>query len=117
GLPDFVLSLYDVTGAHDHDSGRTWLFSSGLPAGEGPRAARARERLDRFRAQLESPAGSHPPAPPARVRRGAISTFTADDYRRAVEDVRAAIRRGEIFQANLSQRWRLPLAAAHTHVL
>ncbi|HEY6195695.1 MAG TPA: hypothetical protein VI504_11700, partial [Candidatus Eisenbacteria bacterium] len=44
GLPDFVLSLYDVTGAHDHDSGRTWLFSSGLPADAGHRAARARER-------------------------------------------------------------------------
>src|SRR5689334_8234171 len=32
GLPDLVVGLYDVVGAHDHDSGRTWLFSSGLPA-------------------------------------------------------------------------------------
>src|SRR5256885_5865096 len=51
-LPDFVLSLYDVTGAHDHDSGRTWLFSSGLPADAGERAERARERLESFRARL-----------------------------------------------------------------
>ena len=54
GLPDFVLSFYDVTGALDHDSGRTWLFSSGLPAAAEQRAARARERLERFRALLES---------------------------------------------------------------
>jgi para-aminobenzoate synthetase component 1 len=117
GLPDFVLSLYDVTGAHDHDSGRTWLFSSGLPAATDQRAARAGERLERFRARLESPARVAPPPPPARVRRSATSTFTADAYRRAVDDVREAIRRGDIFQANLSQRWRLPLPDAHTHVL
>jgi para-aminobenzoate synthetase component 1 len=31
--------------------------------------------------------------------------------------VREAIRRGDIFQANLSQRWTLPLAGAHRHAL
>ena len=117
GLPDFVLSLYDVTGAHDHDSGRTWVFSSGLPAPPAERVARARQRLERFRATIESPPEHAAPAPPARARRTAQSTFSADGYRRAVDDVREAIRRGDIFQANLSQRWRLPLPAAGTHVL
>src|SRR5260221_5624113 len=116
-LPDFVLSLYDVTGAHDHDSGRTWLFSSGLPADAGHRAARARERLERFRARLEAPPGPAPAPPFPRAERLAASTFTADDYRRAVERIRESIRRGDIFQANLSQRWRLPLAGAHAHAL
>ncbi len=116
GLPDCVLGFYDVTGAHDHDSGRTWLFSTGLPADGGPRAARAARRLEEFRARLESPPAATPP-PPARAPRSARSTFTADGYRRSVEDVREAIRRGDIFQANLSQRWRLPLPRAHTHVL
>src|SRR5512134_2989785 len=63
GLPDRVLGFYDVVGALDHDSGRTWLFSSGLPAGPDAREARARERLDAFRARLEAPAP--PPGPPA----------------------------------------------------
>jgi para-aminobenzoate synthetase component 1 len=117
GLPDFMLSLYDVTGAHDHDSGRTWLFSSGLPAPSAERAARARTRLDAFRAALESPRRVPPARLAARVPRTAKSTFSADNYRRAVDEVREAIRRGDIFQANLSQRWRLPLPDALAHVL
>jgi para-aminobenzoate synthetase component 1 len=117
GLPDCVLGLYDVTGAHDHDSGRTWLFSSGLPADAGQRGARATERLEAFRARLESPPRVTLPDPLRRELRSARSTFTADGYRRAVDDVREAIRRGDIFQANLSQRWRLPLPRAHDQVL
>lgn len=117
GLPDFVLSLYDVVGAHDHDSGRTWLFSSGLPAPAAERQARAQARLDRFRTLLETRIPPTAPRAPERVRRAARSTFSADGYRRAVEDVREAIRRGDIFQANLSQRWRLELPDAHEHVL
>jgi para-aminobenzoate synthetase component 1 len=35
----------------------------------------------------------------------ALSNFHPDDYRRAVECVRDHIRRGDLFQANLSQRW------------
>ena len=38
GLPDFVLSFYDVVGAYDHGTREAWLFSSGLPL-EGERRA------------------------------------------------------------------------------
>lgn len=118
GLPDLVVGLYDVIGAHDHDSGRTWVFSSGLPEEGGARVDRARKRLERFRTRLETPASTESGArAPARAPRRARSTFTADAYRRAVEDVREAIRRGDIFQANLSQRWSLALANAHEHAL
>jgi para-aminobenzoate synthetase component 1 len=110
GLPDRVLGLYDVVGAIDHDTGRAWLFSSGLPAGPGERAGRARARLEEFRARLEAPPRALPP--PALAARLATSTFSAAGYRRGVEDVREAIRRGEIFQANLSQRWTLPCPEA-----
>ncbi|MFM7232138.1 MAG: aminodeoxychorismate synthase component I [bacterium] len=115
GLPDHVLGLYDVVGAHDHRSGRTWLVSTGMPAPHDSRAAHARARLDRFRRVLESPVAAAPTAPNTTVRT-ARSTFAADAYRRAVGEVREAIARGDLFQANLSQRWRLPLADAHRHV-
>ena len=116
GLPDLCASLYDVVVAHDHDGGRTWLCSSGLPAAGEARVARAHERLERFANLLESAAPATPPEPP-RLARTATSTFTAAGYRRAVDDVREAIRRGDIFQANLSQRWTLPLEGAHRHAL
>jgi len=115
-LPERVVGLYDVTGAHDHDTGRTWLFSSGLPADGDARATRARERLEQFRVLLETPERGVP-APASRSPRVATSTFTAAGYKRAVDDIREAIRRGDIFQANLSQRWTLPLRDAHKHAL
>ena len=116
-LPDFVMSLYDVVGAHDHASGRTWLFSSGLPAPQAERAERARSRLERFRERLESPAVARTSDAPLRVPRLATSSFARAAYMRAVDEVREAIRRGDIFQANLSQRWQLQWPDAHLHAL
>jgi para-aminobenzoate synthetase component I len=117
GLPDLVVGLHDVVGAHDHDSGRTWLFSSGLPAEGDERVRRARERMEHFRARLEHAPDTAPVPVPTRAARRATSTFTAEGYRAAVEEVRQAIRRGDIFQANLSQRWSLPLPEAHRYAL
>jgi len=116
-LPDFVLSFHDVVVARDEDSGRTVVFSSGLPAPADSRARRARERLDEFRARLEAPRAARTPPPPQRARRSAASTFTRERYLRAVEAVREAIARGDIFQANLSQRWSLSVPDAHAHAL
>ena len=116
-LPDLVLSLYDVVVARDEDTGRTFAFSSGLPAPPESRARRARERLDAFRARLESPAPARVPVPPPPAPLSAASTFTREGYLRAVEAVREAIARGDIFQANLSQRWTLPIEGAPGHAL
>jgi len=116
-LPDLVLGLYDVVVARDEDTGRSWLFSSGLPAPPGSRARRARERLDAFRRRLETPGPAREPALPPRAPRHATSTFARERYLRAVQAVRDAIARGDIFQANLSQRWSLPLPGAHEHAL
>ena len=112
GLPDFIFALYDVVGAYDHDTNQTWLFSSGLPFEGEDAVLRAKERLALFRSRLQG--GERPSAtvaPPASTPI-ATSTFTPDAYRRAVETVREHIARGDLYQANLSQRWRLPLADA-----
>jgi para-aminobenzoate synthetase component 1 len=117
-LPDMVLAFHDVVVARDEDSGRTFVFSSGLPAPAESRARHARERLEAFRARLESPAPPRDVAvSPARVPRRAVSTFTRERYLRAVEAVRDAIARGDLYQANLSQRWSLPVRGAHGHAL
>jgi para-aminobenzoate synthetase component 1 len=126
GLPDFVLAFYDVVGAFDHRTRDAWLFSSGLPLEGNARAARAASRLDEFERRLEgaraagSTAGARisTPGPNALEPGGgapaggritpALSHFDADAYRRAIETVQDRIRRGDIFQANLSQRWTLP---------
>jgi para-aminobenzoate synthetase component 1 len=109
GLPDAVAGLYDVVGVFEHASGRAWLTSTGLPLAGREGAAHAAARLDAFRRDLEAPPRGPTPPPDAHHVRQAISTFGRDAYLSAVEAVREHIRRGDIFQANLSQRWTLAL--------
>ena len=117
-LPDFVLGFYDVVGAFDHQNREAWLFSSGLPLEGAERAAHAARRLERFARALERPAPSPAPIarPPGQVVH-ARSPFTPESYRIAVGAVQELIRRGDIFQANLSQRWTLAHDAADPGVL
>jgi para-aminobenzoate synthetase component 1 len=127
-LPDVVLGVYDWVLAWDHDAGRAWLISTGLPEREpGARARRAAERLalvqerlarapaaDGARAQ-DAPVGaarapSHPVAGGAWGDALALrSSFTHEGYVSAVARVREYILAGDIFQANLSQRFEAPL--------
>ena len=130
GLPLLVAGAYDVTGAIDHASGRAWLFSSGLPCAGRDRVARAQRRLDAFAARLEgapaatgSPRAAQAAASPRAATGGprgaphagpllhARSSLPHDAYCRAVDAIRDHIRRGDIFQANLTQRWSLPRPA------
>ena len=119
-LPDLCLGLYDWTIAWDHLEGRTWLFSTGLPL----RARRQRSRRAEVRARMvrDRLAGAAKPELPVRDRwassvrearpethavsemPGVSSTFSRDQYLRAVERTREYILAGDIFQANLSQR-------------
>jgi para-aminobenzoate synthetase component 1 len=113
GLPEVVLGFYDVIGAFDHHTRQAWLFSSGLPFEDSMRSARAEQRLDQFlrlfdrgrRGTIRLPARfAHPVQP--------VSTFSREGYLAAIERVQELIRAGEIYQANLSQRWTLPIPGA-----
>jgi para-aminobenzoate synthetase component 1 len=110
--PLLSLHVYDIVFAYDHDADRGWLISQGLPA-RGPveRARRATERLHAF-LTADTPPRSRPPAPrptltghPLPDRPAIHSTHARPDY---LEMVRAGIefvRAGDIFQANLAQRF------------
>ena len=106
GLPDFVLGLYDVVGAYDHFTRQCWLFSSGLPAEGNDRYGRAEDRLDQFSWLLSAPTGRETPRRKL-PRVHAASNFHPDEYRRAIERIQDHIARGDIYQANLSQRWSI----------
>ena len=112
GLPDFVMALYDVVGAYDHDTQQTWIFSSGLPLEGEAAIVRAEERLAQVRSRIL--AGGRGPlvversATPLAVR----GTFDEASWRAAVLEVQDHIGRGDIFQANLAQRWRVDCPGA-----
>jgi para-aminobenzoate synthetase component 1 len=132
GLDDVVIGLYDWVLAWDHGAGKAWLISTGIPALDDRRAARAAERAADVKARLASmpvrrggpsgPPAGEPDGSPLRTDvapsypvngEGALrSSFPRDRYLNAVARVREYIYAGDIFQANLSQRFEAPLTQA-----
>ena len=113
-FPDLALGFHDVIVAFDHRERRAWILSSGLPETEpAKRRERAMARLDAISARLAAasllPRPSAPQAPPA-----IASNFTRPQYEAVVRRVVEYILAGDIFQANLSQRFTAPLPAGMT---
>jgi para-aminobenzoate synthetase component I len=129
-LDDVVIGLYDWVLAWDHVERRAWLISTGIPEPGDARATRAaaraadvRARLERRGGSVDPPAGAGrsedrplpEPAPSFAVAGGwwnglpLRSSFTRGAYLDAVARVREYIYAGDIFQANLSQRFEAPL--------
>ena len=108
GLPDCVLNFYDLLFWFDPGSGRLLVASSGLPfpAGAG-RRRRARERLHEGldlirRASL---VGQGTPTEPPHTEAPLESNMSREGYFKALEAVLEYIAAGDIYQANISQRF------------
>jgi para-aminobenzoate synthetase component I len=126
-VPDLVLGLYDWVIAWDHRIDTAWLVSTGLPETGAAAAIRARERMELARARLGARSAGQTDSRSARLPRGPAaptypvngiegaakiglrSTFTYRGYLDAVARVREYIRAGDIFQANISQRFQSAL--------
>lgn len=117
--PLLSLHVYDVVCAFDHDAGRGWIISQGVPArGPTARRARAAERLDAIMqvadAERPSRGGGEPAGPPfPHPLPGhplVVSTHTREAYLRMVETGIEYVRAGDIFQVNLAQQLATPLA-------
>ena len=105
---DLRLAFYDVICSFDRQRRRFRIFSSGFPEQGGlARSARANARLAETLALLEAPAEQAAPcnAPVSGWR----SNFTPKEFANAVDKVRAHILRGDIYQANLTQRFEAAL--------
>lgn len=135
-IPDVVLGLYDWIIAWDNRIGTAWLISTGLPETGDAQERRARERMELVRERLggrrrsgtaeqrdsrAAPRGSMAPSYPVvgiegAERIGLRSTFTHRGYLDAVARVREYIVAGDIFQANLSQRFHCRSDEARFHL-
>lgn len=108
-LPDMALGFYDVVIAFDMIAQRAHLLSTGLPEHDAERRhARAKQRLAEIRTRLAKvePASPATPKNTPTLR----SNFTRANYEKAVARVIDYIHAGDIFQANLSQRFETELA-------
>lgn len=102
-FPDARLGCYDLVIAWDHHLKTCGVFSSGYPAGELQREARARERLKWVKAILSATKAYEASAPALTTT--LESNFTALEYQDTVRQIQSLIRAGDIFQANVSQRF------------
>lgn len=123
GLPDVSLLFVDRVLAYDHEAERLWVFGLGFgdarsSDGSGPRetaVARSRHVVDDVAARVEwilsegpTPARVPPSAPPAAL--AIESTVDAAGYAKAVDTVLQEIERGNVYQANFSQRLRVEVS-------
>ena len=108
GLPDVFWGFYDVIIALDHWQRKLTVFSTGFPERSGLAAEkRAKERLRQVigllspgvkqRGNVASVGTAHCAVPTA--------NFTKEKYLKAVTKAKEYIRKGDIYQVNLSQRF------------
>ncbi len=100
---DLAFGFYDVVAVFDLTLRQAWIVSSGLPeTSAGLRRARAEQRA----AELEQRLGN---AALPKVTDAAGGAWIADlgeqSYQAKAETIITYIRAGDIFQANLTQRW------------
>jgi len=110
-FPDLMLGFYDVVIAFDHLQRRAWIFASGYPEVDPQRRKkRARFRIQETIEKLDQ-ASVNLPIPPAPEKLPTIQSNFADreNYEQAVQQVIDYIYAGDIFQANLSQRFQAQL--------
>ena len=106
-LPDLLMGFYDWTIAFDHAERRAFVMASGHPApSERERLARADARIAEIRRHL---------AEPAHLPKGRVAAIPRPDLERAAYE--AMVRRtidyilaGDIYQANITQRFSATLA-------
>ena len=110
-LPDLALGFYDTLLAFDVLDRRAWLLSSGWPEAS-PEASmhRRKARADELQVRLEL-ATEPEPMPEVQGTARIESNFTRGGYEAAVQQVVDYILAGDIFQANLSQRFLADLPA------
>lgn len=120
-IPAVALGCYDVVIAWDHEQGRAWIVSQGMPETEPTaRTKRATQRVKQVTDWLQiprqhddssvlcTPASNNvePLAPqyPTDGLEGLTSNFDRDQYIDAVKRSIDYIRAGDVFQINLAQR-------------
>ena len=106
GFPDLALGFYDVIAAWDHRDRRAFVLSSGWPEMDAAaRRSRAVARAEWLADRLSAPAAGLAPAP-AFAAPDIRSDFERPAYEAAVARVIEYILAGDIFQANMTQRFR-----------
>lgn len=109
-LAEMAIGFYDLVIAFDHELKRAWIFSSGFPIQEKiAREIHAEKRCQWLLEKIKQHAVLPPLLPQQLMKENIQSNFTAEAYRLAVSKVIDYILSGDIFEANISQRFQASL--------
>jgi len=113
-FPDLAVGLYDLVIAFDHLKKEAWILSTGWPEQNlDQRKERAQVRLEWLKSLLVKPEKELSVPIEALDSKPQISSnFTINSYEEAVKNVIAYILAGDIFEANISQRFQSKLPGA-----
>ena len=107
---DLAVGFYDCVAAFDHRERRAWVLSCGHPEPDPEaRLRRAEVRAAEFARLIETAPQDLPPTPAPGKAPRVEANFRRGDYEAAVQRVIDYIHAGDIFQANLAQRFEAAL--------
>ena len=103
---DLAFGLYDAIAAFDVRNKKAWIISSGFPERhESARFRRAEQRAN----QLAQKLGTAPLGAKISISDTTwVADFDEAKYRHKAESIINYIHAGDVFQANLTQRWAAP---------
>lgn len=104
---DMYLGFYDLVIAFDHQNKLAWIFSSGYPEkNNNARKNRAENRCQTlYKRIIQRQHSKHPSDQKLPANCKISSNFTCENYQTMVQRVIDYIHAGDIFQANVSQRF------------
>ena len=110
-VPEMLFGFYDLILAYDHETNNAYLISSGFPKmDETKRRVRAWARMDEIKNKLEQKLTSKKSFNNLTHRNNVLQgNFTKKNYVDAVKKARRYIIDGDIFEVNLSQRFKTEL--------
>lgn len=109
-IPPIALHAYDTIVAFDHHAKRCWIISTGFPETDPEaRILRAEQRIADVEQLCLTP---EPPLAGDHVIGGWQSNFTRPDYEAAIQRTIDYILAGDIFQANIAQRFYAAIPAS-----
>lgn len=108
-LPHIYLGLYDPILLISHSQKKGYLVSTGLSP-QGFSRKKAQQNIKKYKEQLQAPRELPPIIPTRKIEKSQLqSTFSQKEYLEAVTRTKEYIAAGDIFQANISQRFQAPL--------
>jgi len=110
GISDCVVAFYDVVMIYDHEKANAYIASSGLSKEDADGdIERAKERLKKFKEKVLKESGKASTRLMPHNGSTLISDFSKASYVKAVSAAKEYIRKGDIYQVNLSQRFEAQL--------